>query len=73
MYTTIYSIYYRGAGEGAMEEILKGNFKVKNPVVLHEEDTDKSFEEEYRKRVLASIGGSMVFMERTILVWEGDR
>ena len=56
-----------------MQEILKGNFPVKNPVVLQEEDTEKSFDEEYRKRVLASIGGSMVFMERTILVWEGDK
>jgi hypothetical protein len=56
-----------------MEDILKGNFKVKNPVVLHEEEQGKSFDEQYRKRVLASIGGSMVFMERTMLVWEGDR
>ena len=56
-----------------MQEILKGNFQVRNPVVLPEKDAQKSFEEEYRKRVLASIGGSMVFMERTMLVWEGDR
>ena len=56
-----------------MQELLKGNFQVKNPVVLHEEKTNQSFDEQYRKRVLASIGGSMVFMERTILVWEGDR
>ena len=56
-----------------MQEILKGNFQVKNPVILHEEEGTKSFDEEYRKRVLSSIGGSMVFMERTILVWEGDR
>ena len=56
-----------------MEDILKGNFQVKNPVVLQEKEAEKSFDEEYRKRVLASIGGSMVFMERTILVWEGDK
>ena len=57
-----------------MQEILKGNFQVKNPVVFREDEKGtKSFDEEYRKRVLASIGGSMVFMERTILVWEGDR
>ena len=56
-----------------MQEILKGNFQVKNPIVFQEEEAGKSFDEEYRKRVLASIGGSMVFMERTILVWEGDK
>ena len=56
-----------------MQDILKGNFQVKNPVIFQKEEGAKSFDEEYRKRVLASIGGSMVFMERTLLVWEGDR
>ena len=53
-------------------ELLKGNFKVKKPVVLQEDNRKPVFENEYRRRVLASIGGSMVFMERTRLVWEGD-
>ena len=55
-----------------MEELLKGNFKVKKPVVLEESDNKPAFETEYRRRALASIGGSMVFMERTRLVWEGE-
>ena len=55
-----------------MQQLLKGNFKVKNPVVLAENKQKETFQEEYRRRALASIGGSMVFMERTTLVWEGD-
>jgi hypothetical protein len=55
-----------------MEELLKGNFKVKNPVKL-EADQKPSFQEMYKKKALASIGGSMVYMERTKLTWEGDK
>ena len=54
------------------QELLKGNFKVKKPVFL-EEERKESFEETYTKRALASIGGSMVYMERNKLVWEGDK
>ena len=55
------------------EEILKGNFKVKKPVKLEENQEEISVKEELRKRALASIGGSMVYMERTDLTWEGDK
>lgn len=39
---------------------------------MKEEKKGETFQEEYRRRALASIGGSMVFMERTTLVWDGD-
>ncbi len=57
-----------------MEEnqLLKGNFKVKNPVKIDEEKKSLSFHEEYKKKALASIGGSMVYMERNNLTWNGD-
>ena len=55
-----------------MEEILKGNFKVKKPVVLDKAKEKESVAEELRKKALASLGGSMVYIERTDLTWDGD-
>lgn len=54
------------------EELLKGNFKVKHPVKTDEKKKKESVREKLKKRALASIGGSMVYMERTALTWEGD-
>jgi|CXWL01.1.fsa_nt_gi hypothetical protein len=53
------------------DQVLKGNFTVKKPVKL-EENESVSSQEEYKKRALASIGGSMVYMERTKLTWDGE-
>ena len=55
------------------EELLKGNFKVKNPVILNETPESSSLRDELKKRALASLGGSMVYMERTDLTWDGDK
>ena len=56
-----------------MDEILKGNFKVKRPVKLENaEDKNETLQEEFRKRALASIGGSMVYVERNKLNWDGN-
>ncbi|HLF18641.1 MAG TPA: hypothetical protein VI749_07105 [Candidatus Omnitrophota bacterium] len=55
------------------EDILKGNFKVKNPIKANDEKVEKSsVREQLRAKALASLGGSMVYMERTELTWEGD-
>ena len=58
-----------------MDNILKGNFKVKRPIKTTESHSlDKhSLPEELRKRALASLGGSMVYMERNRLIWDGDK
>ena len=54
-----------------MDDILKGNFKVKNPVKA--ESKEQSLKEELKKKVLASLGGSMVYTERTSqFTWDGD-
>lgn len=58
-----------------MSEFLKGNFKVKRPVKPVEETRDsekKSFKEEYRRKAINSVGGSMVFVEMDHLMWDGD-
>jgi len=54
------------------EQVLKGNFKVKKEVTLKEDKKEVSVREQLRERALASLGGSMVYMERTDLTWEGD-
>jgi len=58
-----------------MNEFLKGNFKVKRPVQesAPAKDAEKtSFKDEYRRKALASVGGSMVFVEMDQLMWDGD-
>lgn len=59
-----------------MEDILKGNFKVKKPVKHDKNEKNpikkESLTKELRKKALASLGGSMVYMERTKLLWDGD-
>jgi len=62
-----------------MSEFLKGNFKTKHTVVANDQsegdvpnDAGREISEKLRKAALASIGGSMVYMERTDLTWNGD-
>ena len=56
------------------DELLKGNFKVKKPVRSEEsnEVKEETLRDEVKKRVLASLGGSMVYVERERLNWDGD-
>ncbi|MBI2027722.1 MAG: hypothetical protein HYS98_07995 [Deltaproteobacteria bacterium] len=55
-----------------MGNVLKGNFKVKKPVQIKSKNEQKSFEETFKERVLASLGGSMVYIERNKLKWDGE-
>ena len=57
-----------------MDNLLKGNFQVKRPVSLeaNKEDEKVSLKERLKKRALASLGGSMVYIERRKLNWDGD-
>jgi hypothetical protein len=61
-----------------MSEFLKGNFRVsrpisdKSPSEDHDSPAGKELQAKLKKVALASIGGSMVYMEREKLVWEGD-
>ncbi len=57
-----------------MSEFLKGNFSVKKEVVESpdaQQDEAASLAETLKKQVLTSLGGSMVYMERTGLTWDG--
>ena len=49
--------------------MLKANFHVKGEVKADEPKPDPVGE--YRKKAIESIGGSMVFVERQALYWDG--
>lgn len=58
-----------------MSDILKGNFKVKKPPEMKKQQASEPAEnikENLRKKALASLGGSMVYIERTDITWRGD-
>ena len=52
-----------------MESLLKGNFEPKQQV--NPDDTPPDPKAEYRKKAIENIGGSMVFVEREQLYWDG--
>ncbi len=58
-----------------MNDFIKGNFTVQRAVIetpkLHS-DERQTLIEELKQRVLTTLGGSMVYMERTGLTWDGD-
>lgn len=54
-----------------MSGLLRGNFEVKRKVKVNETKDDAAeFKNEFRKKALESIGGSMVFIEREKLFWD---
>ncbi|GBF48819.1 hypothetical protein LPTSP4_03190 [Leptospira ryugenii] len=56
------------------KDILKGNFKTKKEVDLDKVKTqgDANLQEELKQKVLATLGGSMVYVERNKLTWDGE-
>lgn len=56
-----------------MSDLLKGNFTTKKQVSTPSETIDEdSLEAKFKKAALNSIGGSMVYVERTDLTWDGE-
>ncbi|MCF8176886.1 MAG: hypothetical protein K9J74_00100 [Sulfuritalea sp.] len=54
-----------------MNKLLKGNFDVKRKVEVAENGSEETaLANEFRRKALESIGGSMVFVEREKLFWE---
>ncbi len=51
-----------------MNDFLKGNYSIDVEI----SDDEKEKKDEFRKNALNSIGGSMVFVERKKMVWNGD-
>ena len=56
-----------------MSNLLKGNFTTEKQVESPNEDSEKTtLADEFKKAALNSIGGSMVYVERTDLTWDGE-
>ena len=59
-----------------MSEYLKGNFKAKREIVepsgAPEHSPAQQLSAELRKKALSSLGGSMVYVDRTDLTWDPD-
>lgn len=53
-------------------DILKGNFDVKKKIKVKPKTNKKAKLKEYRERASASVSGSMVYIERDMLSWDGD-
>ena len=56
------------------DEILKGNFKIQNKIKDEKISINKkeNLKQELKERALASLGGSMVYVERDKLNWDGS-
>lgn len=50
-----------------MTEFLKGNYKVDKKIV-----DDENKKDSFSEKAKASVGGSMVFIEKKKMVWKGD-
>ena len=52
-----------------MPDILKGNFKTKNPVSTKPE-AEKSLEDKFEKAALKRLGGSIAFVSKRKVMWD---
>ena len=56
-----------------MSNLLKGNFTTQKNVESPDKDSEKTtLADDFKKAALNSIGGSMVYVERTDLTWDGE-
>ena len=51
-----------------MTKILQGTYDLDIKII----DDEDSSKDEFRKKAKASVGGSMVFLEKKKMVWRGD-
>ena len=56
------------------DDILKGNYKIKKQIKERKISIDEQeiLKKEVKERALASLGGSMVYVERDKLFWDGS-
>jgi hypothetical protein len=55
--------------ETTLSDILKGNFKTKNPVNARTQK-DKTLEEQFEKEALKRLGGSIAFVSKRKVMWD---
>ena len=56
------------------DDILKGNYKIKEQIKEEKINLDEReiLKKDLKERALASLGGSMVYVERDKLFWDGS-
>ena len=56
------------------DDILKGNYKINKQIKEKKNSIDKQekLKKDLKERALASLGGSMVYVERDKLFWDGS-
>ena len=56
------------------DDILKGNYKIKKQIKEKEisNNEQEKLKKELKERALATLGGSMVYVERDKLFWDGS-
>jgi len=54
-----------------MSKFLKGTYDIEKEII-EQIDSEASLEDEFRTKAINSIGGSMVFVERNRMVWDGN-
>ncbi|MBF0103985.1 MAG: hypothetical protein HQM16_01550 [Deltaproteobacteria bacterium] len=57
-------------------DILKGNYQVPKKAQVNQSEinrNNKDPKEDFKQKVLSSLGGSMVYMDRDKLIWDGDK
>ncbi len=56
------------------DDILKGNYKINKKIKEKNNSIDKQqkLKNDLKERALASLGGSMVYVERDKLFWDGS-
>ena len=56
------------------ENFIKGNYEIEklNPIDSQTDDLE-TIEDLLKEKVLTSLGGSMVYMEKTPLIWKEEK
>ncbi len=52
-----------------MSDILRGNFKTKNPIQT-EPEGEKTLEDKFEKEALKRLGGSIAFVSKRKVMWD---
>lgn len=52
-----------------MTDVLRGNFKTKNPIKT-ESEGEKSLEDKFEKEALKRLGGSIAFVSKRKVMWD---
>ncbi len=55
-----------------MSDVLKGNFRPKNPVTTLKGTEAETLEDRFEREALKRLGGSMAFVKKHQVLWDED-